>query len=908
MGDRKTVAATRIVCARPEVKAPETGSLTAERWQQVKAIVAEALAEKSSTARMNLVSTRCGGDPELLREVTSLLDQTTSVWEDFAEKASAPLRRDPTPLEPGRRIGAYAIVRELGRGGMGVVYLAERADGAFEKQVAIKVLKRGTDTDEILRRFEAERQILARLDHPNITRLIDAGTTDDGLPYVVMDYVVGKPITQYVSEKQLSVTERLKLFRAVCSAVSYAHQNLIVHRDVKPNNVLVTDQGEVRLLDFGIAKLLSDAEAGGVDMTVTILRVMTPEYASPEQIKGDPITTLSDVYSLGVCLYELLTGARPYKLTRKTSDELSKAICEQEPQRPSTTVARGDGNSKLEIRNSKFLKGDMDNIVLKALRKVPARRYASVEQFSEDIRRHLEGLPVRARKDTAAYRAGKFVKRHKVGVTAVAAVVLVLVIGIVATAWQWAVAKAERAKAEARFEILRKSSRTMISEIHGALMNLPGSLEARKLLLQRATEQLDALALEAANDPRLQVDLADAYQNIGYLPDKPLAERTELFKKAIALDQKVLAKEPRHIAARENLAMSEINLADFARARGDITEALKYNRQAIALLEAVVADDPAEMEHKKTLWNASYNAALSLMQAGHAVEALEISRRIYPVAVELREKHTTDQSDHRFRRPYLSRALAANSLTYLGRYDEAITEIRAALQETAVTRQKFPLGPFERLDESVFNYRLAIALERSGRRDEAIETMTTSLAMAEALMNDEPKDLSYRTNAAFENSLFASLLLRANQPAASVKYFRRAVELYEKILAADAEQKQARADLAYAYGGLGLALAQTGNATEGLADERQAISFYQKLDAAKSSNVVLLRDYAETLDRAGETCLLNGTNNVAVEAKQLFQQSLGIWTEMRDRGTLSKVDAKKPDEIAREIAKCDAAL
>ena len=902
MGRGETLAASRVIRV---LKADRAEALTAERWHKAKAIVADALEEKSAQRRALLVAERCAGDPVLLREVESLLDQTTAVFEEFADDAAS--RRDTPLLEPGRRVGAYAIVREIGRGGMGAVYLGQRADGAFEKQVAIKVLKRGLDTDEIVRRFLAERQILARLDHPGIVRLVDAGTTDDGLPYLVMDYVDGVPLPRFASEQGLSVHERLKLFRTVCSAVSYAHQNLIVHRDLKPSNILITKDGQVRLLDFGIAKLLQAEPDGGV-VTVTMLRIMTPEYASPEQIKGESITTLSDVYSLGVCLYELLTGARPYKLTRKTPDELSRAICDQQPQRPSTTVARGGGSPKDQAPSSKLLRGDLDNIVLKVLRKEPPRRYQSVEQLSEDIRRYLEELPVRARKDTAAYRAAKFVKRHKMGVTAVATVVLVLVIGIVATAREWAIAKAERAKAEARFEILRKSSRTMISEIHSVLRNLPGSLEARKLLLQRATEQLDALAADAADDPRLQVDLADAYQNLGYLPDKPLAERIELFNKAIALDLKVLAKEPKHIAARENLAMSKINLADFARARGEINEALKYNREAIALLESVVADEPDEMEHKKTLWNASYNTALSLMQSGRAAEALEISRRIYPVAVELREKHTADQSNHRFRRPSLSRALAANSLTYLGRYDEAITEIRAALQETTATRQQFPLGRFERLDESVFTYRLAIALDRSGHRDEAIQTMTTALAMAEALMDDEPKDLSYRITAALENSQFASLLLRANKPAESVKYFRRAVELYEKIIAADAEQKQARADLAYTYGGLGLALAQTGNATEGLADERKAISFYEKLEAAKSSNVVLLRDYAETLDRAGETCLLNDANNVAGEAKQLFQRSLSIWLEMRDRGTLSKVDANKPEEIGAEIANCDAAL
>ena len=238
-------------------------------------------------------------------------------------------------------------LREIGRGGMGAVYLARRADGAYDKLIAIKLLKRGVDTDEVLRRFFAERQILARLDHPGIVRLIDAGTTDEGLPYLAMDYVEGVPITQFVHERELSVAERLKLFRAVCAAVTYAHQNLIVHRDLKPSNILVTREGQVRLLDFGIAKLL-DTEAP--DVTITIFRIMTPEYASPEQVKGEPITTVSDVYSLGVLLYELLTGERPYRLKRHTPDEITNAICEQEPERPSTAVRNRDRDSRSEIR------------------------------------------------------------------------------------------------------------------------------------------------------------------------------------------------------------------------------------------------------------------------------------------------------------------------------------------------------------------------------------------------------------------------------------------------------------------------------------------------------------------------------------------------------------------------------
>ena len=512
--------------------------LTPERWQQMKRIATDAL-ERDPGSRVAFVAQACAGDATLQSEINLLLAQDAQSIDDFAAQARTQMQTDHDSRLVGQRIGAYKILREIGRGGIGAVYLAQRADGAYDKLIAIKLLKRGVDTDEVLRRFFAERQILARLDHPGIVRLIDAGTTDEGLPYLAMDYVEGVPITQFVHECELSVEERLKLFRAVCAAVTYAHQNLIVHRDLKPSNILVTTEGQVRLLDFGIAKLL-DTEAPAV--TITMFRVMTPEYASPEQVKGELVTTLSDVYSLGIILYELLTGVRPYRLSRSSAEELTKAICEQEPTRPSTAVAKGDGSSKFQVPSSKLLRGDLDNIVLKALRKEPTRRYPSVEQFSEDVRRYLEGLPVRARQDTVGYRTGKFVRRHKIGVAAAAMIVLILVGGIIATTLEWHEAKAERAKAEARFEILHRSSRTMISEIHQALSNLPGTLEARKLLLQRATEQLDALAAGAGDNMRLQLDLASAYQNIGYLPDKPLSERNELFKKSIDLSRKVLAR------------------------------------------------------------------------------------------------------------------------------------------------------------------------------------------------------------------------------------------------------------------------------------------------------------------------------------------------------------------------------
>src|SRR4051812_3445504 len=343
--------------------------LAGERWARVKELF-EAAVEIDPSQRAALLAKECDGDSALREEVESLLKSDEQA-DDFIEQPACAIPLDLFPdnmeeLVAGRQFGSYKIIREIGRGGLGAVYLAARADDEYRKEVAIKIIRRGLDTDDIIRRFRNERQILAQLDHPNIARLIDGGTTDDGLPYFVMEYVNGKPITAYCDANALPTTERLTLFRKVCAAMTYAHQNLVIHRDLKPSNILVTQEGEPKLLDFGIAKLLGPGDEL-FTQTIPALRVMTPEYASPEQVKGDRIMTTSDVYSLGVLLYELLTGQRPYRLKTRTPEEISRAITTQEPERPSTAVAKAD-QSKFENRKSKILRGDLDNIVLMAMR------------------------------------------------------------------------------------------------------------------------------------------------------------------------------------------------------------------------------------------------------------------------------------------------------------------------------------------------------------------------------------------------------------------------------------------------------------------------------------------------------------------------------------------------------------
>ena len=412
-----------------------------DRWIHVKEIFSAAVATPPHKRRRLLID-NCNGDKALLREVEELLEAYDSAGE-FLEEEIASVRDLPMPGIPedpqpgddfsGQKLGSYRLERPIGEGGMGTVYLARRDDDLFEKRVAVKIIRRYHD-DRRLDRFRKEREILARLTHPNIAQLLDGGVTPDGLPYLVMEHVDGVPIDQHCLERDLDLRSRLHLFGKVFKAVQYAHQSLVVHRDLKPSNILVTREGEPKLLDFGIAKLLEDdGTSATVGTTLTAARWMTPEYASPEQVRGDPITTASDVYSLGVILYRLLTGQSPYEVHSRPIYEVERIICEEEPSRPSTVVTDrpigGNGESGRKkgtrtVRLRRGLKGDLDNIILMALRKEAHRRYPSVEQFGEDVDRYLNGLPVKAQRDTIGYRSRKFIQRHQFGVAMVLLFVL----------------------------------------------------------------------------------------------------------------------------------------------------------------------------------------------------------------------------------------------------------------------------------------------------------------------------------------------------------------------------------------------------------------------------------------------------------------------------------------------------
>lgn len=429
--------------------------LNKEQFEKVKELFDEALSLKSDK-RDKFLNENCGGDDELKKEVLALL-QSFENSDDFLEEpltvseSQSDAFKDPNI---GRQIGNYLIDGEAGVGGMGIVYAGTRNDDEFKQKVAIKILKHGLTTEYLLKRFQIERQTLANLQHENIARLLDGGRTDDGLPYLVMEFIDGVPITEYCNRKNLNIKERLKLFQKVCSAVQHAHQNLIIHRDIKPGNILVTEDGTPKLLDFGIAKLLDEDFADSTEnLTRTGMWHLTPEYSSPEQINGEKITTASDIYSLGVLLYEVLTGDQPYRITSSSPSVINKIITEENVLKPSDKVRQTETREQnIQFINpeklSHQLKGDLDNIVLKAMHKDPERRYHSVEQFSEDINRYLLGYPVLAQKDTAGYRISKFIQRHKVGFVSSVIFFLFLVTSAAAIVWQANIAADERDKAK----------------------------------------------------------------------------------------------------------------------------------------------------------------------------------------------------------------------------------------------------------------------------------------------------------------------------------------------------------------------------------------------------------------------------------------------------------------------------
>ena len=834
--------------------------MQAERWQRLEQIFQSAL-DCVPQRRAAWLDEACGDDLELRCDVDSLLAAHDTGNSDFTQPAAFAealrvLQQRTAASHEGQRIGPYRVVRELGRGGMSRVYLAERADEAFEKQVAIKIVERGLHTEEVAQRFQSERQILARLDHPNITRILDGGTTGEGLPYLVMDYVEGEPIDRYCDAHRLDVSARLKLFQGVCAAVQYAHQNLIIHRDIKPGNVLVTVDGVARLLDFGIAKLVS-AEAQADEATRTVLRRLTPEYASPEQVRGEVLTTASDVYSLGVLLYRLLTGQSPYRGRASSATLLERAICEAQPERPSVAAARaGAGGSPAgkgtPEKRRRRLQGDLDNIVLMALRKEPQRRYASAEQFSQDVGRHLANLPVIARPDTAAYRGAKFIRRHRTGVAATAAIVVLLVAGIVGTSWQARVARTERARAQQQFNDVRRLATSFLFEFNSSIQNLPGATPARKLLVQRALEYLSKLAQQAQGDPGLQRELAEAYLKIGDLQGNPY----------------------------------EPNL-------GDAPGALQSYRKALAISAALAHADPTDAQAQRYLARSYQSLGEVLPQLGRAGDAVVDVRRAGQI-FEMLVRRTPHDRDLRVQLAdcyqSLGDLLGHRELQNLGDRAGALDSYRKALAVFDGMAQENPRDQKARGGEAVLRIRIGDMQQAADDWDGALENYRAALQLAQSLAAEDPGNDRFRRILSLSHRKLAEVASHRGELGEALQHVRSTAAITQALASADPDNAQASANLALSLTTLGDLLNKTGNGREALEKYRQVVAILEKLSAAAPANLFTRGALADALVTTG-TVLAH--QHFMAEARASTSRGVAIARDLATRATAT------PDELSR---------
>jgi tetratricopeptide (TPR) repeat protein len=849
-----------------------------ELWPRVRSIFHQC-AELGPKTRIALLDRWCRDEPEVRAEVESLLlaaQQPASILDGPAVLAAwAPPEPDEPASWTGRRVGAYELVARIARGGMGEVYRAVRVDQQYEQQVAIKIIRPGLDSEPLLARFRVERQILARLEHPNITRLLDGGMTAEGVPFLVMELVEGQPLDVYCQRREASIAERLSLVRTVCDAVQYAHQHLVVHRDLKPSNILVTSEGVVKLLDFGIAKVLDPPQTPtGAATAHATMAVMTPEYSSPEQVRGEPVTTASDVFSLGVVLFRLLTGRSPYSDTTSDPYSLARAVCEAEPQRPSSAVGGRFGT-------------DLDCIVLKALRKEPRERYVSVEQLAEEIRRYLVGLPVSARQGNWTYYTQKFVRRHKLPVGAVAGVVLAVSSALVLAAHEAQVAREERliamdqaARAQQRFEDVRRLANTLIFDVDDAIARLQGATKARELLVTRALKYLDSLAAEAHEDLSLRKELAAAYLKVGdvqggfrmaNLGDSRGALAS--YRKALAILQGLPATG-QDAAAWNQLLTSEAKVANLLLQTGDSVGAIHMDEEVVAHASILSARYPDDFGYRSSL-------ARGLLDLGTAQahtqqqwrEGLANCDKAVAVLESLVARHPQDRA--------LQRVLA---LAY-GRAAEVLDRYSHDPQRSLALHGK-ALGRVRYLQEGDPNnadlrniiawelYGSGLACRGLGQGSAAITKLQAAVAQLQVLFDADPADLNNAVGFAHMMNVTAQTWVSLNRPAEALGILEHAGAILQGLHVGDADRAE--------------------------------------VDSALSFNA-LLRGRAEIVVASGADRSPRAAAPSAVfrsehwrRAKVNFERALALANQ--PGGSLHSPERPEEEDVRREIARCEAEL
>lgn len=934
------------------------------RYQQLKALFEAALAQPPA-ARAAFLDAACGADPALRAEVEELLSAHEAEGDDeafLADLAGPAGWPAPAVDRPearlGQRLGPYALEALLGEGGMGVVYRARRVDGRFDQRVAIKLVRPapGLPTDELARRLRHERQILASLDHPHIARVRDGGETADGLPYVVMDYIDGEPIDAYCDRHHLSISQRLRLVRLVCLAVQTAHQHRVVHRDLKPSNILVTAGGTPVLVDFGIATALTAEAAQELRLTLTGggPRPLTVAYASPEQVRGEPITTASDVYALGLVLYELLTGRPAQRATTGRLSEWERVICEAEPARPSAAVGQvmetvgPDGRPRqvtpaavsalregTPARLQRRLAGDLDAIVLMALRKEPARRYPSAAALAEDLERHLDGRPVQARPDTLGYRASLFARRNPAGVAATALVLLSLIGGLAATTWQTqvalrqqAIAEAERARAEQHFDAVWQLARGLLHELHDEIALVPGSTAARQLLVQRAQVALDRLRGEAGDDRRLLRDLAEAYVRLGNVQGwagtanlgdtagalashrqalalrehlaalKPADDQAQLdladsqlivgdillrmselpgalasYQQALATRERLAAARPTDGALRLALARGHLKIGEVLTLSGQIERSLASYERALAIQEALVAAEPAN-------WPAWREVAATEERIGNLLLSSRATGRVlasHQRALVLRQwlvDAATDVSRESLRRALSSSYInVGHALIRTGAMDAALAHFRQAAEIRVALAAADPRDARAEQELNDARSTLGDLLAVTGDLAGAVAEHRAALASRARLAAADPANSGAQRNLGISHERLGDALWKTGDTAGALGHYYQAAALRERLAAAAPQDRRRQRDLSGGYLRLGALLVRAGDAAGALASYARAQAIAEGLIAGDPADAAARSDLAGAQGGCGDVLALRDEAAGAVER---YQQALAL--------------------------------
>ena len=725
-------------------------STNVDRWKLIEEIFQGAL-ERSTSERKEYIARACGGDEELRIEIESLLASdagSATVLHSLIANDIEELAQDSSTAEGGQKVGPYLLVRELDSGGMGVVYLAIRSDDQYFQIVAIKMIRKGLKSAQLVQRFRAERQTLATLSHSNIGAILDGGETEDGRPFIVMEYVEGQPITVASESRGLSIRQRIELFRSVCSAVHHAHQKLVIHRDIKPSNVLVTPEGVVKLIDFGIAKPLAwELVPDEPPPTEYGQRMMTPDYASPEQLLGKQLTTATDVYSLGVLLFELLTGSRPYTLHDLSPAAAERIVCQQESRKPSSV-------RDLPPRIRKELAGDLDRIVLMAMDQDPSRRYLSAQHFEEDLVRYLQRKPIAARKASSIYRLSKFVQRHRTVVLMTCAILVVLCGSILFHQWQ------SRA-ADRRVKQVETLANSAISDLTEKLERSPDSTELQASLFHSALGYLEQLRQSSGNDPRLLLELSKAYTRVGDLEGSP-----------------------------------------FVANLGNSSTAVTSYRQALRTATEARSRSPGE-ESTRAVIEAYQRLGGIESFLGNVQEAQDNYSKSLPLALEFLQQKPDDP---------IRKSLLAMTYVGIGDVQLSSLKADKALENFREAFQIFGNEPNgdEDHDRTLIRLyiRMARVLNELGGQPEALANIRKAIALSEGLTQRFPssKQLKRILYTAYQNimqPLAGRDMMNVGDSNQAQIYARKALALAEELAASDTKNAQARYDVSIAYAGMG---------------------------------------------------------------------------------------------------------